>query len=399
MTTEAASYPPVLTQLRDTGPDWPAGTAYQQPPWADRGLLPDVHRFFRSRPPLVSQAAISSLRRLLIRAASGEALVLQAGDCAEDMADTGHDVVSRKAELLRGLAETMRLGTGRPVVVVGRIGGQFAKPRSNPTEIIGGHEFPAYRGPLVNRPEPTASARRADPARLLDGYLAARRITEALGDPLDTGPDAAPVWTSHEALVLDYEVPFLRRLQDEVYLGSTHWPWIGERTRQPDSAHVELLSKVVNPVSCKVGPAATPADLIALCGRLNPAREPGRLTFISRMGAERVRDRLPALVRAVRREGYPVIWICDPMHGNTRRRASDGGKIRLVTEVNLEIDRFTESVTSAGGVPAGLHLETTPDHVLECADADESEPLRFASLCDPRLNERQARAVVGRWRP
>jgi 3-deoxy-7-phosphoheptulonate synthase len=402
MTIEAASYAAAMPEPRDVRPDWPAGIAHQQPPWPERGLLPDVHRFLRSRPALVNRTAVDVLRSALARAAAGEALVLQAGDCAERMTDTGRDVVSRKAGLLRALTEIMRRNTGRPVITVGRIGGQFAKPRSSTTEIVDGHELPVYRGELVNQPQPTPSARRADPARLLDGYLAARHITEALGDPVapragDANPDA--IWTSHEALVLDYEVPFLRRWEDRTYLGSTHWPWVGERTRRPDSAHVELLSRVVNPVACKVGPTATAAELVALCARLNPGREQGRLTFISRVGARRVHERLPALVRAVELEGYPVIWMCDPMHGNTRQRAADGRKLRLVTDVSLEIDRFTEAVTSAGGVPGGLHLETTTDPVLECADADETEPLRGTSLCDPRLNERQARAVVSRWRP
>jgi len=402
MAIGAISRPQVTTDPQDTSLDWPTGIADQQPPWDGRDLVRDVHRFLRSRPPLVSLAAVDFLRSILVRVVAGEILVLQAGDCAENLADTGDEVVSRKVELFRTLADIMSRNTGRPVIIVGRIGGQFAKPRSNATEIVDGRELPVYRGALVNGPQATPSARRADPARLLDGYLAARSITETLGNPLDACPTSgkvAAVWTSHEALVLDYEVPFVRQLEGRTYLGSTHWPWIGERTRRPDGAHVELLSRVVNPVACKVGPTATPAELIALCRRLDPARQPGRLTFISRIGAKWVHERLPGLVRAVAGEGYPVIWMCDPMHGNTRKCGVDDRKVRLISDVNLEIDRFTDAVASVGGLPGGLHLETTPDPVLECADRHEAQPLRGTSLCDPRLNRRQASAVVARWRP
>ncbi|ATL66431.1 3-deoxy-7-phosphoheptulonate synthase [Nocardia terpenica] len=380
---------------------WPAGVADQQPNWENYTPVREIHRFLRSRPPLIDPDSIHTLRAALATAAEGEIQVLQAGDCAEDTADTDHGLVSGKVELLDEIAGVMQRNTGKPVLTVGRIAGQFAKPRSRTTELVGGREIPVYRGELVNGPTATHAARRPDPVRLLDGYLAARRITDILGDPVKgdvgIGVGQGAVWTSHEALVLDYEVPFLRRSHGQVYLGSTHWPWIGERTRGPGSAHVELLSRVSNPVSCKVGPNATPEELTGLCGRLDPDREPGRLTFIARMGASRVRDRLPALVRAVAHAGYPVIWMCDPMHGNTGIRA-DGHKLRAVPVVGLEVERFIRSVTEAGGIPGGLHLETTPAPVHECVDRDETETLVSTTLCDPRLNRRQALAVVSKWR-
>jgi 3-deoxy-7-phosphoheptulonate synthase len=209
------------------------------------------------------------------------------------------------------------------------------------------------------------------------------------------------VWTSHEALILDYELPMVRRAEDgRTLLTSTHWPWIGERTRQLDGAHVNLLATVDNPVACKIGPAVTAAEVVALCDRLDPHREPGRLTFIARLGAPLVTERLPRLVAAARSSGHPVIWMCDPMHGNTTTTPS-GHKTRLVRAVQQEVRDFRAAVVSEGGVPGGLHLETTPTAVHECV-SDESEigrvgTGRYTTLCDPRLNLDQALAVVSAW--
>ena len=209
------------------------------------------------------------------------------------------------------------------------------------------------------------------------------------------------MWTSHEALLLDYELPMVRRQPDGgLLLGSAHWPWIGERTRQVDGAHVALLAAVDNPVACKVGPQMTPEQILALCERLDPRREPGRLTLIARMGADAVRAALPPLVRAVRAAGHPVIWLTDPMHGNTVN-SPVGLKTRCVETVIREVTDFQSAVAEAGGVDGGLHLETTPDQVTECAVGESEIPgvgEKYTSLCDPRLNPSQAVAVASAWR-
>ncbi|MFB7673755.1 3-deoxy-7-phosphoheptulonate synthase [Kitasatospora purpeofusca] len=377
--------------------------ALQQPEWSD---LPQVNRVgeaLASRPALVQPDDLATLRTLLGKVALGEALVLQSGDCAEDPQECTRQHVARKSALLDLLAGTLGLRTGKPVLRAGRIAGQFAKPRSKPTEVIDGVELPVFRGHMVNGPEPDPEIRRPDPLRILTGYMAAGDIVEHLGwRDRAAGRDVVEplVWTSHEALLLDYETPMLR-VDDKgrLFLGSTHWPWIGERTRQVEGAHVALLSQVANPVACKVGPGMEPDELLALCEKLDPWRDPGRLTLIARMGAENVADRLPKLVDAVRGAGHPVVWLSDPVHGNTVT-APGGYKTRLVETVSLEVSRFVEAVRGAGGVAGGLHLETTPDDVTECASTEAdlgSVGDRYTSCCDPRLNPAQAVAVVSAW--
>ncbi|MEV0536955.1 3-deoxy-7-phosphoheptulonate synthase [Kitasatospora sp. NPDC050463] len=376
--------------------------ALQQPTWSDASQVRRVHETLAARPPLARAEDILALRAILARVAAGEAKIVQAGDCAEDVNEHTPGYVARKTAVLDLLAGALRLATHQPVVRVGRIAGQFAKPRSSGTEQYQGVEIPSYRGDMVNGPEPDAESRRPDPLRILAGYMAANEIMEHLGWK-GRGQGAGielPVWTSHEALLLDYEIPMLR--QDDLgrlFLGSAHWPWIGERTRQVEGAHVALLAEVFNPVSCKVGPSMSPADLLALCARLDPNREPGRLTLVARMGADAVADRLPPLVEAVKAAGHPVIWLGDPMHGNTVS-APGGHKTRMVETVAREVRGFVQAVTAAGGVAGGLHLETTPDDVTECASdhaALDHVGDTYTSLCDPRLNPRQALTVVSAW--
>nr|WP_030891965.1 3-deoxy-7-phosphoheptulonate synthase [Streptomyces varsoviensis] len=374
------------------------GPAGQQPQWPDAALARRVRGQLATLPGLLDIDEVLALRTRLAAVAAGAALVIQAGDCAEDPADCTPDGVARKAALLALLADRMAENTDRPVLRVGRLAGQFAKPRSAPTERVGGLELPAYRGYMVNAHEPDPERRRPDPARILSGYRLAGTVLRHLGRPGRGGhpPTAPEVWTSHEALLLDYELPMVRRsASGRAWLSSTHWPWIGERTRQADGAHVALLAQVVNPVACKVGPGMTPGELLALCERLDPRREPGRLTLITRMGADEIGGRLPALVAAVRAAGHPVIWLCDPMHGNTVT-TPDGLKTRLLPRIVREVTRFQDVV--AGG---GLHLEATPDDVTECASVWADVPHvgdRYTSLCDPRLNPDQAAAVVSAWR-
>ncbi|MEV6955919.1 3-deoxy-7-phosphoheptulonate synthase [Streptomyces sp. NPDC051183] len=373
--------------------------AAQQPHWPDQDLLAKAVREIRDSPSLVPSREILRLRTLLAEVAAGNALIVQAGDCAEDPADRTPEAVARKAGLAECLAGVLQARSGLPVLRVGRIAGQYAKPRSQPTERRGGVELPVHRGPMVNGPEFDPLLRTPDPLRMLDCHQAAGDVLGLLRERQD-GSDGAPLWSSHEALLLDYELPQLRRdAYNRTFLTSAHWPWIGERTRQLDGAHVALLSQVANPVACKVGPAMDAAHLLALCDRLDPNRQPGRLTLIPRLGADLVADRLPALVAAVRDAGHPVIWLCDPMHGNTVTGPA-GHKTRSVATVVREVQAFHSAVLQEGGVPGGLHLEATAAPVVECwADEAELSALgeAYTTLCDPRLNLGQAITVAESW--
>ena len=376
--------------------------ARQQPLWADAEKVRRVRDVLASRPPLVRNADVLRLRAHLATVAAGGALVIQAGDCAEDPAECSRSDVWRKCAVLDHLAATLKMVTHRPILRVGRIAGQFAKPRSEAFERVGGIDLPTYRGHMVNGPEADMVSRYPDPLRILTGYMAASEIMDQLGwrQALSCSahqPIEPRVWASHEALLLDYEVPMLRKDGGgDTWLSSTHWPWIGERTRQADGAHVALLADVVNPVACKVGPNTDAHELVALCEQLDPEHVPGRLTLIARMGADLVADRLPPLVRAVRAAGHPVIWLSDPMHGNTITD-SDGTKFRLVETIKSEVQEFQLAVSGAGGVAGGLHLETTPDQVAECR-TEPSDNGAYSSLCDPRLTIAQATSVVATWR-
>ncbi|QFZ19618.1 3-deoxy-7-phosphoheptulonate synthase [Saccharothrix syringae] len=373
-----------------------ATTAAHQPEWSSPWLAGQVREDLSRLPGLVSAEDVAALRARLALVASGGALVVQAGDCAEDPDRCEPVHVRAKVALLDALAEVVTARSGLPVVRVGRLAGQFAKPRSRPTERVAGVELPVYRGAMVNDPRPDPAARVPDPLRMLDCHELSTSVVEALAaERRDPG---AEVWTSHEALVLDYEVPLLRPTDGGLLLASAHLPWIGERTRQVDGAHVRLLASVVNPVACKVGPTTTADELRRLCAVLDPHREPGRLTLIARMGADRVRDVLPGLVRAVREAGHPVVWLCDPMHGNTVT-GPDGLKVRVVTTLVRELEGFQDAVRAQGGVDGGVHLEATPEEVAECAwTADERPTGPRTTLCDPRLSRRQAVAVLSAWR-
>ncbi|UPT22065.1 3-deoxy-7-phosphoheptulonate synthase [Thermobifida alba] len=378
------------------------GPAPQQPDWADDPRLPAARRELALLPPLVRPEDVDRLRLLLARVAAGEALVVLAGDCAEDPAESTAADVAAKTGLVETLARMVGSASGKPVVRAARIAGQFGKPRSRSTETVGGRELPVYRGHLVNSPEPDPELRRPDPLRLVACYRAAAEIMGHLGwrPDLPRHDADAPVWTSHEALLLDYEVPLLRRTGDgRVLLASTHWPWVGERTRSADGAHIALLSGIANPVACKVGPTTETDELLEVCERLDPRRVPGRLTLIARMGAGVVARRLPPLVEAVRAAGHPVVWLTDPMHGNTVRTPS-GLKTRYVEAIVREVQEFHSAVRSAGGVPGGLHLEATPQDVTECVPDRfhvDRVPAKYTSLCDPRLNPDQAVAVAAAW--
>lgn len=387
----------VTTGLSGTGLE--GLPAAQQPLWDDPDALAAVAADLRAEDGLVSWSEVERLSDLLASAARGEVCVLQAGDCAEDPADCFPAAVAQKIDLLDTLAEVMRAGARRPVLKVGRMAGQFAKPRSNTHEHHDGHSLPVYRGPAVNRPHPAPEARRSDPNLLRVGYLAAREVASSV-DKLERGTECGDdrVWFSHEALLLDYEVPLVRPTSaGEHYLASTHWPWIGERTRRSDGAHVALLAGLRNPIASKVGPEAPVDEVLELCARLDPDRAPGRLTLIARYGASRI-EALGETVEAVTRAGHPVLWMCDPMHGNTRTGEHDL-KTRGLDDILREIEGFTEIVPAAGGTCAGLHLEASASGIRECEGAGTRvDGGDYYSLCDPRLNLTQGVAAAAHWR-
>ncbi|MFY1671564.1 3-deoxy-7-phosphoheptulonate synthase [Plantactinospora sp. WMMB334] len=381
----------------------------QQPAWDPPGLAARVLRDIAGRPPLVEPEACAALSAELGSAARGRAFVLQGGDCAELFVDSAPHRVRAKADQLHGLADAMERIVGLPVVRVGRLAGQYAKPRSSPVEDLpDGSQLPVYRGDAVNSAEPTAAARRADPRRIARAYDSAARVLATLlpaglilpSGAATSGGELAPVYTSHEALLLEYERALLRRRSGSTYSASAHMLWIGDRTRQLDGPHVEFAGGIRNPIGVKIGPGAAPDEVACLVERLVRDRSPGELVLIFRLGVDRVASGLAAMVDAVGSYAESVLWMCDPMHANTRRRPG-GEKTRVVTDVVAEAEQFVAVLRDRGVWPGGLHLELTPDRVLECVDdtsslTAESGSARYTSPCDPRLNHDQAAHLVRR---
>lgn len=425
---------------------WRSLDVVQQPDWTDLGALDDVVKRLRSMPPLVFAGEARSLTADLANVANGEAFLLQAGDCAESFDAFSADSIRDKLKVILQMAVVLMYSSGVPVVKVGRIAGQFAKPRSSGTETIDGVELPSFRGHMVNDIDFTATARTADPERLITAYQQSastlnlvRAFTKggfgdlsrvhawnqefvassaegqryeevaegiertlqfmaACGIDTESTPQlhTVDVSTSHEALILGYEEALTRQdsLTGDWYDCSAHMLWIGERTRQLDGAHVHFLSGVGNPIGCKIGPTVTPDEVIALCEALNPNRIPGRLTLITRMGADTIGSALPPLLAAVRDSGHPVAWACDPMHGNTFT-APSGRKTRHFDAVLAEIAGFFAAHRSVGTWPGGVHIELTGDDVTECLGGaeeilDADLDTRYETMCDPRLNARQS---------
>lgn len=366
--------------------------AQQQPNWGNDARDEAIASLEQSA-PLVTESEIAELKSRLGEVADGKAVMLQAGDCAEPMTDTVSGVVEQKALALVIMGQLLGHQAGAPVVRIGRIAGQFAKPRSQSHETVSGSLVPTYRGGLVNDPYPSARAREHEPERLLRARAAAEVITEQLRF---RGGDR--IWTSHEALVLDYELPQIRPTSDgRAMLTSAHTIWIGARTNQIDHAHVALAANIINPVGCKVSANTTPDELAALAEAINPNRETGKLMLIARMGASV--DRLPELMNVVKRQGQPAIWLCDPMHGNTLT-ASDGRKTRYVESIKHELVEFQCAARATGIIVGGVHLETTIDDVKECLVNDQDVRdghAPYTTLCDPRLTIRQALDVLSRW--
>ena len=377
---------------------WRRRRAQQQPGWPEDAGLREIRERLVARPPLVTPAEVAGLRRRLAAVASGRGVVIQMGDCAETFALPTPADSARTVALARAAASLAEERLGARVVGIGRIAGQFSKPRTSLTEVVDGIQVPSFRGDLVNASAPDELSRRPEPRRLLWGYEhAARTLSLLRGAGAGDGPG---LWTSHEALILDYEEPLTRwDAEAEAWvLCSTHFPWVGERTRHVDGAHVRFLAEVANAVGCKVGPGMTPREIVRLAGILDPDRRPGRLVLIARMGEGRVGAVLPGLVEAVRGAGHPVSWLCDPMHGNTVRSA-DGHKTRHMSAVLAEIAGFVTAVRSGGGRPGGIHLESTAEPVTECVGGrsgilESQVSDAYYTACDPRLNGDQALEAV-----
>ncbi len=435
------------TDREPWNPDsWRARTALQQPDWPDEAALDAVLKTLSQVPPLVFAGEARALTASLARVAHGEAFLLQAGDCAESFDAFSADSIRERLRVILQMAVVLSYSSGVPAVKVGRIAGQFAKPRSSAMESVGGTELPSFRGHMVNDIDFSAAAREADPERLLHAYnqsastlnllraftkggfakltrvhqwnqefvasspqgpryekvaddiSRAMRFMKACGIDPETVPTLNEVdfFTSHEALVLGYEEALTRRdsLTGDYYDCSAHMVWIGERTRGLQDAHVEFFRGISNPVGCKVGPTMDPDEVVELCEVLNPDKIPGRLTLISRMGADSVEELLPPLLRATTDAGHPVVWACDPMHGNTFT-APSGRKTRHFDAILAEIAGFFAAHRAEGTWPGGVHVELTGDDVTECLGGaqdliDDDLGLRYETMCDPRLNGPQA---------
>ncbi|WP_347813359.1 anthranilate synthase component I [Actinomadura sp. KC216] len=389
-------------------PGWQPGTwrnkpVAQQPEWPDAAAVADAERRLLQLPPLVTPEECRALTAALAEVASGRALILQAGDCAERFTETAS--TEARAQLVETLADRLMTATGLPVVTIGRMAGQYPKPRSSPTEKVPGPDgpltVPTYRGDLVNAPEP--DSRDPDPDRLVEGYhraTATLALLRARSASADTRA-ATDVFVSHEALLLPFEEALTRYdgQSRAWYSTSAHLLWIGDRTRGLDQAHVEYLRGIANPVAVKLGPTTTADDVVALCQRLDPERLPGRLTLITRMGARQVGRLLPEMIEAMTRAGHPVTWVCDPMHANTTTTAA-GLKTRHLDTMLAEVQQWLAAHRGAGSHPGGLHLEVTCDNVTECVGGragavDEAQVHQhFLSACDPRLNPEQATELV-----
>lgn len=379
---------------------WRYYRATQQPSWSSPGSRDEICAELARLEVLTPLTEVQALRQELAQVVAGRRFVLQAGDCAESFDECTFAHATDKEAAVAALADGIADPTGIETIRIGRIAGQFAKPRSAPTDNVGGQVLPVFRGHIVNGEALDPQARRHDPIRMLRAYDAAQTMVKAL-DNLRSGHAStrARTWTSHEALVMDYEAALVR-FDDKAggwFLGSTHLPWIGERTRHSDGAHVRLLADVLNPVACKVSGAGDRQDLLRAIARLDPERQPGRLTLITRFGADRITQELPDIARAVKNAGFPVVWLCDPMHGNTYQTAS-GIKTRRLADIVQEIRGFVRALDEAGVAPGGLHLETSASPVTECVGADVPDEgslgVCYTSLCDPRLNPVQAAEAV-----
>jgi 3-deoxy-7-phosphoheptulonate synthase len=433
---------PVLSQAEvealglDTWRDLPRA---QVPPWPEPGVVDEVGKVLNAVPPIVAPYEVDQLRDRLALVAEGRAFLLQGGDCAETFATNTEAHLLANARTLLQMAVVLTYGASLPVIKVGRVAGQYTKPRSSATDALG---LPAYRGDMINSLDPDPQARVSDPQRMIRAYAnassamnmlraylgggmadlhavhdwnkgfvrhsAAGQRYEAIGREIDramgfmkacgvTDTEAlrsVTLYCSHEALALEYERPLTRVVGRRAYGLSGHFLWIGERTKQIDGAHVDYMSRIANPIGVKLGPTTTPDLALELCEKLNPDNIPGRLTLISRAGSNKVRDTLPPVVEKVSAAGARVVWQCDPMHGNTVE-SSNGYKTRHFDRIVDEVLGYFEVHRTLGTHPGGLHIELTGEDVTECLGgaqsiADADLPGRYETACDPRLNTQQS---------
>ncbi|OKY76144.1 MAG: 3-deoxy-7-phosphoheptulonate synthase [Desulfobulbaceae bacterium DB1] len=428
-----------------TKSSWQNFTALQQPKWPDRQAYQEAIDTISKLPPLVFAGEIRELKKQLADAVEGKAFLLQGGDCAEDFNKCTAPGIRETLKVILQMAVILSYAGGKPVIKVGRMAGQYAKPRSADTEMVNGKEIASYRGDMVNSPDPDEAARRPDPQRMVKGYYLAaatmnitraftrggyaalqrvnswnnefvkaspmgrsyerlaRNINQALHFMEVIGLDTdipqlnqASFFVSHEALLLGYEEALTRQdsITGQWYDCSAHMVWIGDRTRQLDGAHVEFLRGVLNPIGMKIGPKHDVEEVKKLIRKLNPENEAGRMTLITRFGAKDVDKYLPPLIRAIKNEGFKVVWSCDPMHGNTYT-AESGHKTRNFNEILQELQCFFEIHWAEGSIPGGVHFELTGDNVTECTGGgrnilDHQLQQNYQTNCDPRLNAEQS---------
>jgi 3-deoxy-7-phosphoheptulonate synthase len=432
-----------------TKSSWQNFTALQQPSWPEQAAVDKVLTNLSTLPPLVFAGEIRSLKQLLAKAVTGDAFLLQGGDCSENFAQVTAPNIRETLKVLLQMAVVLTYAGGKPVIKVGRIAGQFAKPRSSDTEIIDGIELPSYRGDMVNTAPFTPESRKPNPKFMLKGYNMAAstlnllraftrggygslqrvqawnqefvaqspmgrsydrlakqisqaiRFMETIGISSDTPQiNQTQLFTSHEALLLQYEEALTRMdsITGDWYDCSAHMLWIGERTRQVDGAHIEFLRGVHNPIGLKLGPTYDIDNVKRIIEVLNPDNDPGRLTIITRLGMKKVEKALPPLLREMKKEGFNIVWSCDPMHANTYT-AKSGHKTRNFNDILSEITCFFETHWSEGTIPGGIHLEMTGDNVTECTGGahnivDENLSDNYLTSCDPRLNAEQSLEVA-----
>lgn len=411
----------------------------QMPPWPDYAEVQQVCRVLESVPPIVAPYEVDQLQHRLAQVCEGKAFLLQGGDCAETFADNTEAHLLSNARTLLQMAVVLTYGASLPVIKVARVAGQYTKPRSSATDAFG---LPAYRGDMINSLEPAPEARVADPQRMIRAYAnsaaamnmlraylggglgdlhavhdwnrdfvrtsafgeryeaIAREIDRALafikacGMTDEEALRTVTLYCSHEALALEYDRALTRVVDGDAYGLSGHFLWVGERTRELDGAHLDFISRLSNPIGVKLGPGTTPDYVKRLCEMLNPGNVPGKLTLISRMGNQLVRDKLPLLLETVRDSGAKVVWQCDPMHGNTHE-STNGYKTRHFDRIVDEVLGYFEVHKMIGTHPGGIHIELTGEDVTEClggaqALADEDLPGRYETACDPRLNTQQS---------